>query len=106
MTTDGTGLSIHSPTRGIVVLDGEIDAHTAPQLAEHVATFPTGFDDGLVIDLANVTFMDSSGLRILMDLTARAAEAGVAMVLRSPSRPVARIIEISGLDGVLSVQAS
>jgi anti-sigma B factor antagonist len=89
----------------VVVLDGEIDAHTAPQLAEHLASFPTGFADGLVIDMAAVTFMDSSGLRILIDLNGRAAGAGVEMILRSPSRAVARVIEISGVGSVLSVQA-
>jgi anti-anti-sigma factor len=88
----------------VVVLDGEIDAHTAPQLAEHLASFPTGFDHGLVIDMAAVTFMDSSGLRILIDLNGRAAESGVEMILRSPSRAVARVIEISGVGSVLSVE--
>jgi anti-sigma B factor antagonist len=104
MTADSPRLSIHSPTHGVLVLDGEIDAYTTPQLAEHVASFPSGFDDGLVVDMAAVTFMDSSGLRILVDLNGRAAEAGVGMTLRSPSRAVTRVIEISGLDSVLSVE--
>jgi anti-sigma B factor antagonist len=105
VTADDPGLSVHSPTHGVVVLDGEIDAHTVPRLEEHFASFPTGFDDGLVIDMAAVTFMDSSGLRLLIDLHGRAAEAGVEMVLRSPSRSVARVIEISGVGPMLSVRA-
>lgn len=104
MTAAGSGLSVDSPTHGVVVLGGEIDAHTAPRIVEYFAAFPDGFDRGVVIDLEAVTFMDSSGLRILVDLNRRAAEAGVEMVLRSPSRAVTRVIEISGLDTVLSVQ--
>ena len=104
MTAAGSGFSVDSPSHGVVVLGGEIDAHTAPRLADFFAAFPDGFENGVVIDLAAVTFMDSSGLRILVDLNGRAAEAGVTMVLRSPSRAVARVIEISGLGTVLSVQ--
>jgi anti-sigma B factor antagonist len=75
-------------------LIGEIDAHTAPGLSAAMTTLP----DGMVrVDMAGVSFMDSSGLRVLMEAMTRAREHGGDLVIAHPSASVARLIEISGL---------
>lgn len=84
-------------------LKGEIDAHTAPALAAHYAELPEG-DGDFAIDMSAVEFMDSSGLRVIIELHQRAEEQSRRLVLRSPSQPVARLIEISGLSGHLHVE--
>ena len=78
-------------------VSGEIDAHSAPALAEHLAaqSVPT-----LVLDLAGVTFMDSSGLRLVVTLHQSAQSGGPALVIKDPSRPVERLFEIAGLGDV------
>ena len=103
MADDTARLVIASPEANVFVLSGEIDAHTAPQFGAQFDPLPSGLGEALVIDMSEVTFMDSSGLRVLIDLNRRAGEAGVALVVRAPSRAVARIIEISGLSETIEV---
>ena len=86
-----------------VALRGEIDAHSAPLVADHFSTLPTG-DDDIVIDMAEVSFMDSSGLRVLLDLHQRAGDAGRRLVLRTPSQSVAKLLEVSGLSDHFTVE--
>jgi anti-anti-sigma factor len=78
-----------------VALQGEIDAHSAPKLAERFSTLPTG---DVVIVMADVTFMDSSGLRVLIDLQQRVDATSNRLILDAPSQSVVRLLEVSGLD--------
>jgi anti-anti-sigma factor len=84
---------------GSIVLTGEIDAHTAPELADHFALLPDG--DDIALDMAGVDFIDSSGLRVLIDVHQRAEEAGRRLIITRQSTPVARLIEITGLTDLL-----
>jgi anti-sigma B factor antagonist len=84
-----------------IMVSGEIDAHTAPQLAEHFAMLPDG--DDIDLDMAGVDFMDSSGLRVLIEVHQRAEAVGRRLVVCRPSTSVARLIEISGLSNLLHV---
>jgi anti-sigma B factor antagonist len=85
-----------------LALEGEIDAHTAPDLASRYVELPEG-DGDFTIDMSKVDFMDSSGLRVIIELHQRAEQAARRLVLREPSQPVARLIEVSGLVGHLHV---
>jgi anti-anti-sigma factor len=51
----------------------------------------------ITVDMSGVSFMDSSGLRVLMDATTRAREGGGDLIVARPSAAVARLVEISGL---------
>jgi anti-sigma B factor antagonist len=57
--------------------------------------------DRLVVDMAGVTFCDSSGLGALLDVRRAAADAEVDMVLRAVSRQVARLLDLADVDGWL-----
>jgi anti-anti-sigma factor len=97
MSEMGSQLDI-SPTEDGWALSGEVDAHTAPMLATAMDRLP----DGIVrVDMAEVSFMDSSGLRVLMDATARARETGGDLIVARPSPTVTRLVEISGLSDQL-----
>jgi anti-sigma B factor antagonist len=91
-----------APTTGGVVLSGEIDAHTAPTLAGWLAPLQ-GAGTDVLIDLAGVDFIDSSGLGVLIDAHRRAVDAGRRLVLERPSPAVVRLIEISGLRDHLTL---
>ena len=106
MDDDTARLSIASPETAVFVLSGEIDAHTAPSFAARFDPLPAGADAAVILDMAEVTFMDSSGLRVLIELNRRASESGLAMIVRAPSRAVARIIEISGLSDIIEVSSA
>ena len=77
---------------------GEIDAHTAPTLAAAMMQLPAGV---VTVDVAGVSFMDSSGLRVLLDVATRAREGGGDLVIVHPTPGIARLVEISGLGGQL-----
>jgi anti-anti-sigma factor len=78
---------------------GEVDIATVPQFDEAIrAAAATG--DDLVIDLRGVTFMDSTGLRTLVQAGVAAQTGGFGLsIIRGAA--VARILEISGLGDLL-----
>jgi anti-anti-sigma factor len=92
-----------SATSGGLALAGELDAHTAPLLAEHLAQLPAG-DGNIVLDIEKVEFMDSSGLRVVIDAHQRSLDAGRRLVLRHPTSAVQRLLEISGLSDHLATE--
>ena len=79
----------------VVAPSGEIDAATCAQLAEQL-TAPPG--SRLVVDLDQVTFLDSSGLGTLHRARQRALEVGGDLVVTRPTPFVFRVLEITGLD--------
>lgn len=60
----------------------------------------------LECDLAGVSFVDSAGLGLLLALRERAQVRGIAMTVVSISAPVRRILDVSGLDAVLTEDES
>ncbi|MFA5884688.1 MAG: STAS domain-containing protein [Acidimicrobiia bacterium] len=87
---------------GTVVARGEIDLASSPEFREAIHGL---VDDGvrrLVIDLDAVSFIDSSGLGVLVGALKRVQEQGEdgGLVLRGLSGPALRVFEIAGLDQV------
>lgn len=89
--------------RSLLVLVGEIDAHTAPELSEHLDPLP-GDGGDVTLDVAQVDFIDSSGLRVIVEAHQRAEGADRRLVVWRPSPAVSRLFEISGLSDHLAVQ--
>ena len=80
---------------GVVAVVGDLDAATSVQLARRLSAPPAVE----VIDLSGVTFIDAGGLRALIEATG--CDGANRRRLRSPSRPVVRICEITGLTPML-----
>lgn len=99
--TDGSARLEFDVVDGTLRLAGEIDAHTAPELAQRLSD--STWNGEWLVDVSGVEFMDSSGLRVLIDAHQRAESAGTRLVLVAPGRAVARIIEVSGLSDHLNV---
>jgi anti-sigma B factor antagonist len=97
MSDPGSRLEVTATSTGWEVR-GEIDAHTAPTLAAAMAALPTGV---ATLDVAGVTFMDSSGLRVLIEAATRAREGSGDLVIVHSTPGIARLVEISGLGGQL-----
>ena len=82
-----------------VIIRGEIDIATCEAMRDALTA---GFSPvHLEADLSAVTFMDASGIGVLLATRAQAAEAGGSLTLRAPSRAVRRLTGILGLDEVL-----
>lgn len=92
----GTELIIDPRDDGLR-LRGEIDAHTAPSLRTALTERLAAVTGDLRLHLGAVSFMDSSGLRVVVDATGAARAGGRDLVLVGASPTVRRLIEISGL---------
>ena len=92
-------LDITSTAEGLVLV-GEIDAHTAPALAEAIGE---SAHRHLVLDMAGVEFLDSSGLRVLIEAHQTARAEDRILQLANPSPAVSRLLKISGIDDYLNV---
>ena len=87
----------------LVTVMGEVDVGTAPEFEEELAkAVDHGLGDGLVIDLSNVTFIDSTGLNALVRALERQRLAGGTLALVSADSRVAMMLEVTRLDRVLA----
>lgn len=85
-----------------VVARGELDLATAPELEAVLLPALSG-SGHVVLDLRELEFMDSTGVRVIVSAHVAAGESGGSLVLvrTDPAGPVGRVLEISGLDGIL-----
>lgn len=83
----------------VVRATGEIDVATAPQIEDRLLAL---IDAGgaVTLDLNDVTFIDSSGLRALVTARQKADERSVEFSLAGRSAAVDRLLEVTGLDSV------
>ena len=90
------------------VLDvaGEVDLSTAPALRARIDDVVASGGRRLVVDLADVSFMDSSGLSVLVSGFKGMREAGGGMAVVCPNAAIAKIFSITGLDRVFPVHPS
>ena len=79
----------------VVALRGELDACTCRGLAEHLVGRPGSL---IVVDLSQLTFMDSSGLGAIHEARREAIRGGGNLVVCRPTPIVYRVLEITGLD--------
>ena len=85
----------------VVEVGGEIDLHSAPQLRATLLKPTEGEKPRLVVDLSEVSFIDSTGIGVLVEALKRAREAGGALHFCGASPRVRRVFEITGLLRVL-----
>ena len=88
-----------------VVLEGELDIATTPGAEAELKRVEGDGADVIVLDLRGLTFMDSTGLRLLVAADARAREAGHRLVIVRGPAAVHRVLEITGLDAKLQLIA-
>jgi anti-anti-sigma factor len=82
---------------------GELDMAATFKLEPELDRLLEGPDlRRLECDLAGVSFVDSSGLGLLLTMRERAHDRGIAMAVVSVSAPVRRILDVSGIGAVLN----
>ena len=89
--------------RKVLVTSGDIDLQTAPLLRRHIDRAAEPGED-LVIDLRQVTFIDSPGLGTLIHCDRVRRERGGQLVLRDPSGPVRDLFEVVRLANVIEIE--
>jgi anti-sigma B factor antagonist len=106
--SDAVSLSIETGTQGertfVIALRGEVDYATAQQFREEVSMLLAGgVARILVVDLAGVSFMDSTGVGTLVVASRISADCGVRMLLRHVNPFIARLFAVLGVADVLGV---
>jgi len=87
-----------------LVVRGEIDMLTAPKLDVEIEEAVARRPDVLVVDLAEVTFLDSSGCNVLVRGKRRADTAGVGLELTALPPACLRVFEIAGLLELFTIR--
>ena len=88
----------------LLTLAGELDMATAPELW---AAIDTALGDGhtrIVLDLAGLGFVDSTGLGVFVRAGKELRGKGGGLTLRSPGERVAKLLEITHLQEVFEIE--
>jgi anti-sigma B factor antagonist len=83
--------------RTVLVLTGELDISTVGALEPTLVELGNQAPQHLIVDLTGVTFMDSSGIALLLEI----AELVPGTQLRNPSPLIRQVIEMTGLTDAL-----
>ena len=89
-----------------VAAAGEIDLCTSPALQAELERHHHPDGRTLEVDLSRVTFIDSTGLSVLLRTRARLADQGRGMRVVAPDGPALRAIELTGLEETLGLAGS
>lgn len=87
----------------LLTIGGRVDSNTAQTLGQHLNEQIEKGRMNLVIDLEQVEYMSSAGLRELVGALKRTKSAGGDLRLSTPSERVLEVLKLAGLDSVFTV---
>ena len=90
----------------VISIEGDIDALTADEASVFLRAQLDGGREQLVVDLSQVNFMSSSGIRLLLEILKKSREQGGDLRLAAAPAGVTRTLEITGLTRVLKAYPS
>src|SRR2546423_1905697 len=82
----------------VLPLEGEIDLHVSPEVAESLRTITANKPKQVVVDLTKVTYLDSSGLAVLINAMQDVKKYGGKLTLSGINTNVRSIFEMARLD--------
>jgi anti-sigma B factor antagonist len=89
-------------TDSTVAIQGELDLATAPAVSRCVESIVTEGPTRIIFDFTDVTFMDSSGISVLMRAKHSLPDDG-QIVIRQPRSAIRRVLTITGMDEALLI---
>ena len=91
----------------LLSVTGEVDVSCADELRAAIdAQIAEGVAGALVIDLAGVPYIDSTGIGVLVGAAHRASEAGATLVVARPQRNVERVLGLLGVQADLNIRGA
>ena len=85
---------------------GDVDYSSLEPLREALLDARVAGVREIVVDLAEVTFLDSQGLAVILFAHQRQRSVGGSLVLRDPGADVRRLLNVTNLGGVIDVEES
>jgi anti-sigma B factor antagonist len=92
----------HDGTVAFVAVSGPVDLYAAPELKALLAVQLADHRGRLVLDLTATTFVDSTGLAVLVAGHRRAERLGGRLVVVFDDAEIGRLLEITGLDTIIA----
>jgi anti-anti-sigma factor len=89
----------------VAALKGRLDTATAPAAEAKLLSLLDG-GGKLVADMAEVHYVSSAGLRVLLKAAKQAKANGGGFAVASPQAPVREVLEISGFDKILAIHGT
>ena len=89
-------------SRLTVALDGRIDTLTAPQLESELKPLLNGISE-LVLDFAQVAYISSAGLRVLLATQKSMRTAGGSLMITNAVPAVREVFDITGFSDILTL---
>jgi len=90
----------------VLVPHGEIDALTAPQIGRSIIGLLDQGERSVVVDLSEATFMDSTGLGVLVNGLRQLGRRNGRLAIVCPTERILRPFRIAGLQGLLPIFSS
>lgn len=85
-------------------VNGEVDLYTSPKLRTAILKAAGHANVPVAVDLGEVAYMDSSGVATLIEGLKLAGQKGGSFFLVGPSTPVMKVLQLSRLDTVFTIQ--
>ncbi|MGB5438472.1 MAG: STAS domain-containing protein [Gammaproteobacteria bacterium] len=95
---------IEKPGASVVVFSGEIDLQSSPVAREIlIKCFKKTGKTKVIVDLSEVSYIDSSGVASLVEALQAAKKSGGMFALAATSEPTRRVLELARLDKVFTM---
>jgi anti-sigma B factor antagonist len=94
----------YSGSEAVITLTGELDLSNAPTLHECLLEASSGGADTIEVDIARLTFIDSTGLGVLVAAQKRLKSNGGSLVISGPTARVMRVLAVSGLTSYFTIR--
>lgn len=96
----------HTPSVSVIELNGRLDSHTVPQFQSQIAERINTQPSDLVLELSDVTFIDSRALAAIVQAMHACEKIGAELYLAGPSDSVRRIFELTRLDKAIKIYSN
>jgi anti-anti-sigma factor len=94
---------VKDPAFPVVTVSGEVDLAVAPTVRNELSALIARQPEGIIVDISDVPFMDSSGLNVFIVAFKALREYRGRLAIVASDAPIVRLFEIAGLSGMLNV---
>lgn len=90
-----------------ITVEGEIDHHTAKYIREEIDKAIYYYrPKSAIMDLSAITFMDSSGLGLILGRYTQMVQLGGTLTLKDPTPTITKILVLAGVDRLIPTEIS
>ncbi len=89
----------------VIILSGELDHHAAKDILKEIADATDELVPTVcILDMSGISFMDSSGIAVVLGLYRKMSEVGGKVVVRGTSPNVMKVFKIAGLERIVTFE--